>query len=113
MAGQQKVFLRKCTIAIGAVQSDTIDLNGLVLCGIETPTTVAGANLTFKSTRDRGGLMDVYDQDGSAVTVVVTASKLITITPTTFPGARTIALVSDVAASGAAEIYWLLLRAVE
>ena len=113
MPGQQQVFLRKATIAVGAVQSDTIDLNGMVLCGIETPATVAGANLTFKSTRDRGGLMDVYDQDGTATTSPMGASRIITITPQTFAGLRTIALVSDVVASGSAEIYWLLLRAIE
>jgi len=113
MAGQRKVFHRKATIAVGATKSNTVNCVGLVLCGIITPGTVAGATLNLKADNGNDPLVDVYDQDGTQVALTMAASRLVTVLPTTVPGAPRLAIVSDVVASGAAEVYTLLMREIE
>jgi hypothetical protein len=88
------------TIAGGASQSNETDLDHYVVCGIQMPATWTAANLTFRSRcAPQLVVMDVYNSDGTEMTVTAAASRFIVVDPADFAGLRFLTIRSGTTAT--------------
>jgi hypothetical protein len=68
------------TIANGAALSGAVDTRGATIEAIEMPAAWTAADLTFQAAdSETGTFSDVYDALGGEITVVVAASRTVTI----------------------------------
>lgn len=83
------------TITSGTSVTDSIDLGGLRLFGIDTPTSWTTANVTLQSFGSDGVWRDVKDENGSEIVISAAASAAIRFRdPTLFASLTTIRLRS-------------------
>ena len=92
------------TIANGATQSDSIDLDGLCLVGVFVPSGFDGTTLTFQTSLDDSTYVDVQDGAGNAYSVTVAASKYVPVDPTKMVGVRYLKITSGTTQSPAATL---------
>ena len=69
------------TIASGASLSSAVNLRGGLLATIEMPAAWDAANLTFQSSGDGVTFANLYDENGTEVTVVASTSRRIRLEP--------------------------------
>lgn len=91
-------------IANGQTVSDAVDLGGLRPIALVTPAALTGTAFTFQASVDGSTYVAVYDSSGSAVSVTVSTSRYIVLSPTTFAGIRFLKVVSGSAEGGARTI---------
>jgi hypothetical protein len=101
-----QVGVLTATIANGATVSDEMDLtSGRSLVAIQTPAALTGTALTFTACSTSGGtFVPVYDTSGNAVSVTVSTSRYIPLTPASFVGIRYLKVVSGSAEAAARSI---------
>lgn len=66
--------------------SAAMNLGGRTLAAIEMSTAWTDAPITFKGSIDGETYFDLYDDDGTEVTVTTTASRLVRLDPVPFMG---------------------------
>lgn len=87
-----------------------VDLLGLTLRGVYTPTALTGTAFTFLASQTSGGtFVAVRNEDGSAYTLTVAASRYTRVNPQVFEGLRFLKIVSG-SAEGAARTLGLAAR---
>lgn len=94
------------TIANGASLSDVVelpDVAGFYVMGIQMPAAWTAASLTFQGSADGGAYGDVYDVDGTEVTVTTAAGRYITLDPATLAGLTFLKVRSGTAAAAVAQ----------
>jgi hypothetical protein len=70
---------KQAFIAKGQHLSQAIDVSGLDLTGIEMPSRITGAALTFQASDAMDGTFnDLYDETGTEVSVTVAANRAVT-----------------------------------
>lgn len=99
------------TILSGATVSNAVDLGEMCLCGIQTPAALTSITFTFQGSSDNVTFCPITSQDGTAITAVVAASKLLMLAPSNFAGVRYLKVVAG-SAEGADRTIILLVRAV-
>jgi hypothetical protein len=72
------------TIANGQSLSGALNLGGLRLFRIATPTAITGTTLTFQASYDGTTWNNLYDATGTEVSMTVAASRSIVIDPAVF-----------------------------
>jgi hypothetical protein len=78
-------LLKKTTIiASGASLSGAVGLNEAALVGIGLPAAWTAADLTFQGSMDGVIFRDIYDADGTEVTVQADVSRHVLIDPADF-----------------------------
>jgi hypothetical protein len=82
------------TIASGQTESGAVDLHGMNLVGIMMPAAFTGTSVTFKGSLDGVTYNDLYNTDGTALSVTVAADRFILIVPSDFAAVRYLKLVS-------------------
>jgi len=58
-----------------------VQTEGMLLCGIQFPAAMTGANITFDFSMDNSTWVDVTETDGTAVTYVVTSGDMVRVDP--------------------------------
>jgi hypothetical protein len=58
-----------------------VQTEGMLLCGIQFPAAMTGANITFDFSMDNSTWVDVTETDGTEVTYVVTAGDMVRVDP--------------------------------
>lgn len=99
------------TIASGQTVSNAIDLGEMCLCGVQTPSALTSTAFTFQGSSDNSTFCAMTSQDGTAITAVVAASKLLMLAPANFAGVRFLKVVGGTV-EGADRNIILLVRAV-
>lgn len=81
---------REVTIANGASLSSALQIDEAFLVGIIMPGTWTAANLTLQGAgeNDESTFNNVYDKDGTEVTITAAASRYITLEPAKFAGIK-------------------------
>ena len=93
MARQQRN--RSVTIAASGTQSAAINAAGMAFGSIEVPAAISGSTYSIEARPDESGTWKgITDSQGNAVTVALTASKLVRLPDTAFP-CKQMRLVSD------------------
>ncbi len=98
-------------IANGQTVSDAVDLGGLRPIALVTPAALTGTSFTFQSSVDGTTFVPVYDSSGSQVSVTVSTSRFVVLSPTSFAGVRHLKVVSG-SAEGAARTIQIVARAI-
>lgn len=88
----------QAVIANGESQSNVVDLEMYVLCGIHMPAGWTAAAITFLAGHENedGGTdyLPIYDTTGSEVSVTTAAGRHVVIAPSVFAGVRWLKLRS-------------------
>ena len=86
------IVTREVTIANGASLSGAIQIDEAFLVGIKMPGTWTAANLTLQGAGEDAPTTfnNVYDKDGTEVTITAAASRHITLEPAKFAGIHTL-----------------------
>jgi hypothetical protein len=93
------------TIANGAVESSSIDIQGGTLVGLELPATITGATFSFQHTLDGGSTWkQIVKTDGTVYSITATDDKYIQIPASDLAGVSVIRLISASAEGGARTI---------
>lgn len=105
------------TIANGQSLSGGVSLGGLRLFGVVMPSGWTAANLTFQASVDGGASwVNLYDANGSEVTVTAGTSRFIALEPALFASLTHLQLRSGTSATpvaqGADRSLSLVLRSV-
>lgn len=89
------------TIANGASLSNALLINEAMLVGIIMPGTWTTANLTLQGAgeNDESTFNNVYDKDGTEVTINAAASRYITLEPAKFAGIKQLKIRSGTSGS--------------
>lgn len=88
------------TIANGASLSGaTQDLAGKTVRGLVMPATWTAANLTFQGSHDNSTFNNLYEEDGTEVTITADAARFIQLPSTFFQAVRFLKVRSGTAAS--------------
>jgi hypothetical protein len=66
-------------IAAGASLSQAMDMEGTAILGLIVPAGWTTANFTFQGSHDKESWYNIYDDDGTEVTVVAAASRAISV----------------------------------
>jgi hypothetical protein len=69
------------TIALGGSLSPAVKVRGGLLSIIEMPAAWDAANLTFQTSGDGSTFMNLYDENGTEVTVTADASRRVRLEP--------------------------------
>ncbi len=87
------------TIASSASLSSAVKLRGELLTIIEMPAAWDAANLTFQTSGDGSTFMNLYDENGSEVTVTAAVSRRIRLEPSQWAGIAEIKVRSGTSSS--------------
>jgi hypothetical protein len=88
----------------GDLNDGVIDLTKKSLVGISVPAAWTTANLTFQGSTDGGiTFFDLYDESGTERSIVVVASRTVTLDPTKFMGCTHLKIRSGVTATPVAQ----------
>lgn len=88
------------TIANGAALSPAVNLGGLRLFGLSMPSVWTTASITFQASQDNGVTwQNMYDTNGSELTVSAAASRYIALDPVQFAAVPMIKVRSGTAAT--------------
>lgn len=82
------------SIASGQSLSSAVNLSGRVIVGIIMPGTWTAANLTLQGSMDNSTFYDVYDIDGTELTITAAASRYIVLDPVNYPSLKYLKLRS-------------------
>lgn len=95
------VVHRTFTIANGASLSSAVMIDEAMLVGIIMPGTWTAANLTLQAAgeNDESTFNNVYDKDGTEVTITAAASRYITLEPAKFAGIKQLKIRSGTSGS--------------
>lgn len=97
---EETVSVVVATIAAGESLSDAVYTGGLVPCSLEMPAAWDTADITFQAASDdEASVADVYENDGTELTIKAAASQFISLDPTKLLGARYIKIRSGISAS--------------
>jgi hypothetical protein len=100
------------TILSGATTSNSIDLENLTLCGIQTPAALTSTAITFTASVDNVTFVPLYDAStGSQISVTTTTSRGYVISPQLFAGVRYLKVVGG-SSEGADRVITLLTRQI-
>lgn len=91
--------LEPATILSAASLSAAVDLQNMKLVGLQMPSAWTTANLTFQGSFNGTTFADVYDSDGTEVTVTAAAARYIILDPATFAAFRKIKVRSGTTGS--------------
>lgn len=83
--------------------SDAMNLGGRTLAAIEMSTAWTEAPITFKGSIDGANFYDLYDDDGTEVSITTTASRLVRLDPVPFVGLSHIKFRSGDASTAVAQ----------
>lgn len=104
------------TIANGASLSGSVYVNERTVVGLEMPAAWTAASITFQASQDDTTYNDVYDNDGTELTVTAAASRYIILSPAKFVGAKYLKVRSGTSGSavnqGAARVINVVCRAI-
>jgi len=85
------------TILSGQQNSSGVLIGGMTLCGIIMPAAWTAASLTLQMSIDNGATWtDVFDNDGTPISLTVAASRYVKLNPADFAGINFVRLVSSV-----------------
>lgn len=87
------------TIANGESLSGAIGLGLERVYAIQMPSAWTAGNLTFQASYDNSTFADVYQDDGTELTVTAAASRFIVLDPVQFLGIRAIKVRSGTSGS--------------
>lgn len=88
------------TIASGGSLSSEINLSGSRVFAIQMPASWTAASLTFQGSDKAGGTYNnIYDEEGSEVTVTTDASRFVILEPAKFLGLRNLKIRSGTSSS--------------
>jgi hypothetical protein len=97
---QNEVANQDVTIASGASLSGAARLpNGHCLVGIVMPAAWTAANLTFQASEDGAAYANLYDKNGTEITVTAAASRYIELSPSDWCAVPFLKVRSGTAAS--------------
>lgn len=100
-----------CTIENDAAASEVINLGGKTLVGLEIPAEFDGAAITIAASVLHPTLVkDVYDTEGTLMTIDAAASHYIAVNPVATHGFVFVRLTSDTNQSGGNTIITLVVR---
>lgn len=75
-----QMMILETTIASGASESDTVDLESMLLVGLVMPAAWTAADITFLTAmHNYGPYYPVYDDEGNEVTILVDAGRAVGI----------------------------------
>lgn len=104
---------KTASIANGASLSAAVSLETGRLFALQMPASWTTANLTFQASHDGTTYADMYDEEGTEVTVTAAASRVIVLEPARWLGIRCLKVRSGTSGSpvnqGAAREITLLL----
>jgi hypothetical protein len=94
---------RTAVITTNGTASAEVDLDGEVLCGISTPSSLVGTSLTFTVATASGGTFNnMMDGNGNVYTLTMSTNDYIRLNPNDFVGVQFIKLVSGSTETGGA-----------
>ncbi len=89
------LFQDTVTITAGATVSNSINLQGRVLIGMNLPAAISGSSMTFQSSNDNVNFNALYNNENSAISVAYTQGRNYTISPDYVAGVKFLKLVSN------------------
>jgi hypothetical protein len=95
----------KVTIANGQTVSGLLDLKGVVLQGVFTPSALTGTVLKFQASRDGAAFVSVRKSDGTEYTITVAPDRYTPVDPALFAGIRYLKVVSGSTEGGSRDLY--------
>lgn len=98
------------TIASGATTSGDLVLFADSLLAIQIPSAFTGTTMTFTGSLDGANFIALYNSNGTALSITVSTSRIILLSPGDFIGLNAIRLVSGSTEGGTRTILCLTRR---
>ena len=97
------------TIANGQTTSGLVDLSGVQIVGIFTPSAMTGSVLYFSTPTYGGTFVDVYDRTNTrySVTIATSAARFYILEPASFCGLKYLKVISGSSEGSARTLYGL------
>lgn len=101
--------VRITRIQSGETKTAPIDVEGWAIVGLITPDSIAGNAITLEADDGAGDFNACYDEDGNQLSIVVAASRYITLDPIIYQGFPRVKLVTN-GQLQSDELYKLIMR---
>ena len=100
-----KLVKRTFTVANGATTSDTLDLGGMTVVGLRTPSALTSTNMTFKAGVDQTDTVQTLKySNGTNITFNLANAIQVPCDPSDFASVRYLQLVMGSSEGGARSI---------
>lgn len=99
------------TIASGGTISDSVDLQGLALVQVISPSAFTGTVLEFHSSHDNVTFKKIHNNSDTALSLSITADRAYNINPADFAGVRYLKLQAS-STQGADRVFGFVTREV-
>jgi len=79
--GMSKSEVALIDVSEDASNSEGVNVENMLLCGVVFPATMTGTGITFDYSVDNSSWVDVFETDGTEVSYTVSAGNVVRIDP--------------------------------